>query len=280
MEFSPNSKLVLEKNRSANDQLVRFESLLRDAFINKDHVMSIFFDLEKAYDTAWKHGVVKDMHESGLRGHLPVFVENFMRDREFNVRIGTTMSDNFIQEMGVPQGSIISPTLFNLKINSITKCLLQNVDPSLYVDDFLISYRSKNLNSIERKLQLCLRNLEVWCNENGFKFSTTKTVCVHFTKSRKLHPDPELYLNGNKIPIVNQVKFLGVIFDKKLTFLAHIKYLKDKCLKALNLLKVVSGTEWAVIARSSFVSIDPWYDRSLIMVALYMVQPENHIYNY
>ena len=172
------------KNRSANDQLVHFESLLRDAFINKAHVVSIFFDLEKAYDTAWKHDVVKDMHESGLRGYLPVFVENFMRDREFNVRIGTTISDNFIQEMGVPQGSIISLTLLNLKINSITKCLLQNVDPSLYVDDFLISYRSKNLNSIERKLQLYLRNLEVWCDENGFKFSATKTVCVHFTKSR------------------------------------------------------------------------------------------------
>ena len=143
------------------------------------------------------------MHESGLR----VFVENFMRDREFNVRIGTTMSDNFIQEMGVPQGSIISPTLFNLKINSITKCLLQNVDPSLSVDDFLISYRSKNLNSIERKLQLCLRGLEVWCKVNGFKFSATKTVCVHFTKSRKLHPDPELHLNCHKVSIVNQVNF-------------------------------------------------------------------------
>ena len=165
------------KNRSTNDQLVRFASLLRDAFINKDHVVSIFFDLEKAYDTVWKHGV-KDMHESGLRGHLPVFVENFMRDREFNVRIGTTMSANYIQEMGVSQASIISPTLVNLKTNSITKCLLQNVDPSLYVDDFLISYLSKNLNSVERKLQLCLRNLKVWCNENGFKFLPTKTVCI------------------------------------------------------------------------------------------------------
>ena len=104
-----------------------------------------------------------------MQGHLPVIFENFMRDGEFNVRIGTTISDNFIQEMVVPQGSIISPTLFNLKINSITKCLLQNVDPFLYVDDFLILYRSKNLNSIERKLQLCLRNVEVWSNENGFK---------------------------------------------------------------------------------------------------------------
>ena len=42
------------KNRSANDQLVHFESLLRDAFINKDHVVSIFFELEKAYNTALK----------------------------------------------------------------------------------------------------------------------------------------------------------------------------------------------------------------------------------
>ena len=150
-----------------------------------------------------------------------------MRAQEFNVRIGTTMSDNFIQEMGVPQGSIISPTLFNLKINSINKCFLQNFDPSLYVNDFLILYSPKNLNSIQTKLQLCLQNLKVWCNENSFKFSTSKTVCVHFTKSRKLHPDPELYLNGHKIPIVNQVKFLGVILDRKLTFLPHTKYLKD-----------------------------------------------------
>ena len=62
------------KNRNTNDQLVRFESLLRDAFINKDHVVSIFFDLEKAHDTAWEHGVAKDMHESRLRGHLPVLL--------------------------------------------------------------------------------------------------------------------------------------------------------------------------------------------------------------
>ena len=232
------------KNRSTNDQLVRFETLLRDAFVKNDHVVSIFFDLEKAYDTTFKHGILKDMHEAGLRGNLPHFVKNFLTDREFNVRVGTTTSENFIQEMGVPQGSILSPTLFNLKINSIVKCLSDNVDTSLYVDDFLISYRSKNLNAIERKLQLCLRKLETWCNENGFKFSPTKTVCVHFTQTRKACPDPELYLNGNKIPIVNQVKFLGVIFDKKLSFLPHIKYLKDKCIKALNLLKIVSKTEW------------------------------------
>ena len=232
------------KNRSTNDQLIRFETLLRDAFIKNNHVVSIFFDLEKAYDTTWKYGILKDMHNHGLRGHLPLFIENFLKDRIFNVRIGTSMSDNYIQEMGVPQGSILSPTLFSLKINSIVKCLTADIDSSLYVDDFLISYESKNLNSIERKLQLTLKRLEKWCGENGFKFSPTKTVCVHFTRSRKLHPEPELFINGTKIPVKNEVKFLGVLFDRKLTFAAHTKYLKNKCLKAMNLLKVVSRTDW------------------------------------
>ena len=57
-------------------------------------------------------------------------------------------------------------------------------------------------------------------------FGYKDSLCALFTKSKKLHPDPKLYSNGHKIPIVNQVKFLGVIFDKKLTFLPHIKYVK------------------------------------------------------
>jgi len=42
---------------------------------------------------------------------------------------------------------------------------------------------------------------------NGFKFSETKTVCVHFCRLRKVHPDPVLLLNGTQIPVVEQAKF-------------------------------------------------------------------------
>jgi len=68
---------------------------------------------------------------------------------------------------------------------------------------------------------------------NGFKFSTAKTVCLHFCRLRKLHPDPQLSLSGSPIPVIEEVKFLGVIFDKKLSFLPHLRYLKNKCTKAL-----------------------------------------------
>ena len=187
---------------------------------------------------------MQDLFDIGLRGHLPIFISNFLKDRHFKVKVGSTLSDSFKQEVGVPQGSIISPTLFSVKINSIVNCINQGVTSSLYVDDFLISYQAKNMASIERQLQGCLRKLETWCNHNGFKFSQSKTVCVHFSQLRGLHPDPSLTLNGTAIPVVNEIKFLGVWFDRKLSFVPHLKYLKAKCLKALNLIKVVAKLDW------------------------------------
>ena len=81
---------------------------------------------------------MKDLHSIGLRGRLPNFISNFLSDRSFNVRIGSTLSDTFEQEQGVPQGSILSPTLFNIKINNIVKCV-NDTDSSLYIR-YLIYY--------------------------------------------------------------------------------------------------------------------------------------------
>ena len=231
------------KNYSTNDHLVRLESFIRDAFIKKEHCVAIFFDLEKAYDTTWKYGIIKDLHVIGLRGRLPNFISNFLSDRSFNVRIGSTLSDTFEQEQGVPQGSILSPTLFNIKINNIVKCV-NDTDSSLYVDDFGIFYKSKNMENIEFRLQRCLNKVETWATENGFNFSKTKTQCVHFCQLRGLHPDPVLNIYGSPITVVEEAKFLGLLFDKKLSFIPHIKALKAKCLKALDILKVLSNTNW------------------------------------
>ena len=83
--------------------------------------IAIFFDLEKAYDTTWKYGIMKDLHNSGLRGRLPTFIEGLLKNRQFQVKVGSNFSQLYNQEMGVPQGSILSVTLFSLKINSVIK---------------------------------------------------------------------------------------------------------------------------------------------------------------
>ena len=204
--------------RSKNDHLVRFETFIREDFIKKEHLVVVFFDLEKAYDTTWKYGIMNDLHEIGLKGRLPTFVRNFLSKRAFNVRVGSTLSEAHNQEQGVPQGSILSVTLFSLKRNMV-KCLNPGVDCSLHVDDFLIYYRSKNTNTIERQLQLNLNKIQKWATENGFKFSKSKTVCMHFCHLLKAHNDPVLTCDGTPIPVVEENKFLGVVLDRKLSFI-------------------------------------------------------------
>jgi len=119
-------------------------------------------------------------------------------------------------------------TLFCVKINSIVKALCPGIKCSLYVDDFLICYRSEHIYITERHLQRCFNKQQDWADSNGFKFSTSKT-CIHFCRLRKSHPDPQLFLNGNPVHVVEEVKFLGIIFDRKFSFLPHLCYLKNKC---------------------------------------------------
>ena len=232
------------KNRSTVDHLIRFETYIRSAFSNKEHVVAVLFDIEKAYDTTWKYGILSDLKELGFDGYLPIFISNFLKNRIFRVRVGDVVSDYHEQEMGVPQGSILSPLLFNIKINNIVKNIKPNIAKSLFVDDFKICGKGKSLKSAERQVQLCINAVEKWVNENGFKFSVSKTECIHFHNKRTKQPDPNLNLYGNPIKSSSQVKFLGVIFDQKLTFLPHIKNLKTICQKRLDVLKVVSGTHW------------------------------------
>ena len=66
---------------------------------------------------------------------------------------------------------------------------------------------------------------------------------MHFCHFRKAHNDPILTLDGTPIPVVEENKFLGIVFDRKLSFIPHIKQLKAKCQKALNLLRVFAHTD-------------------------------------
>ena len=93
-------------------------------------------------------------------------------------------------------------------------------------------------------MQLCVNSVQKWVTENGFKFSTAKTVCIHFHQQHVFFPDPNILLGKTPIKVVREAKFLGVIFDTKLTFKNHIEYLKTSCQKALDILRVVGHTDW------------------------------------
>ena len=232
------------KGRSTTDHLVRLDTFVRETFGRGQVAVAVFFDLEKAYDTTWKYGIMRDLHRMGFRGRLPGFIEGFLEDRSFRTRVGVVTSDPFEQKQGVPQGSILSPALFNIKINEIVRDINNEIgEDFLFVDDLAIAARHNNYAGAARVVQNCIYRIESWVNQNGLKFSVEKTCCVNF-RYKGTTFDPQLTLNGMPIRHVKNVRFLGVIFDERLTYAAHVENLKIECTKSLNLLRVLAHTDW------------------------------------
>ena len=195
---------------------------------------------KKPDNTIWPYGILKDL---GLQGRLPSFIKHFLEDQTFQTQINNTLSDPKPQEIGVPQGSILSVSLFMIKTSKITTCLPPEINRSLYFDDFLVCYCSKNMVTIERKMQQCIKILK-WTMKNGLKSSSNKTKCMHFCQIHKMHNQPTLTLNGSEISITQQYKFLGITLDPKLSFIPLIKQLRIKCNQTIQLLRIITHTDW------------------------------------
>ncbi|GFT03575.1 probable RNA-directed DNA polymerase from transposon X-element [Trichonephila clavipes] len=183
------------KGRSTLDNIIQLESKIRNAFVRRNHLVSIFFDIEKAYDRTWRYGILRTLFNFGFRGNLPTFIKMFLNLRTFRVRLGGTLSAPFTQAEGVPQGSILSVTLFICHISSILNILSPSIQASLYVDDLQISCEGSDMRMIERQLQTAVNNILKWCDTNGHSISASKSCCVHFlpqtgysSRPRNTHP--------------------------------------------------------------------------------------------
>ena len=178
------SQCGFRKHCSTTDHLVSLERYLRDAFAQKQQAVGLFFDLEKAYETTWQYGIIRYLHRIGLRGRLPVFVSEYLWDRQIWVRIGTTLSDEFYLEEGVPTGGVLAVTCFGLKINELPFCIAKDIFKALFVDDLAICFRGRSLDTIERHLQQAVNAIEEWATRNGFRFAANKCKVIHFTAPR------------------------------------------------------------------------------------------------
>ena len=119
--------------RSCTDVLLRHEAAICEAFASNQHLITVFFNLEKAYDTTWRCGILKALYSCGLRGEMPLFIKAFLKNRKFKVKVGTSLSELQVQEEGVPQGCVLSVTLFALAINGISSVIPNEIMHSLFL---------------------------------------------------------------------------------------------------------------------------------------------------
>ena len=236
-----------QKYRSTIDHLIRLESTIKETFASNEHCISIFFDLERAYDMTWRSGIINDLYQTGMRGLLPKYIVEFLKTRKFKVKVGNTISNEYEQKNGVPQGAVLSVLLFALKMNSVVNCFPQNERflYSLYVDDLQISFRHPDLNEIKKVLQKALNELQNWSKNNGFKFSAPKTKLIHFNKRKQtIRNLPTLQLNQKTIHYSESARFLGLEFDSTLSWSTHLTKLKSGCQKLLGIMKTLSSQKF------------------------------------
>ena len=186
-----------------------------------------------------------NLHQAGVRGHLGKYLKNFLQNQKIGVRIGNTVSDLQIVHNGVPQGSVLRVSLFSLAINEISNIIPFPVTFRLFADDLCVSLEACSSVRVQRILQKTVNNLEAYASMNGLKFSSVKTHITVFHKKRNNEIKiPRVVLNGNTLTHKSEVKFLGLLFDQKLTWQSHIKNLKNICTKALNILKCLNNPNY------------------------------------
>ena len=226
------------KNHSTLDYLVRFETFIRDACVQKQHVL--------AFSLTWKRRTIRPGNTAFFQISGSLVSEGIFQIVLMNLYPTDFLkSELHEQEMGVTQGSILYPALFSIKINNIVKSALRGSDSSLFVDDCTLCIRGRLVQRVERAMQLCVNGVQNLLSENGFRISNCKTVCMHFCRHSVLFfPEPTIVLDKSPIEVVKEATFLGPIFDSKLTFTNHNLYQNTLYIKALDILRIVGHTDW------------------------------------
>lgn len=237
-------QMGFRKNRSTIDNMVILENAIQNNFALRQHLVAVFFDIEKAYDMTWRYGILQTLHKWGYRGNLPLFIQSFLSDRKFRVRIGSITSTKYKLENGIPQGSTLSVNLFIIAVNNLIRSIDGEISRTLYVDDLCIFISARSISEIELKLQSEIDEIVDRGDRLGFRFSASKTRCVHFCRLRKPHNDPHLLLKGSQILNVDAIKFLGLTFDRKLRWKQHVSDLAVRCQKGINLIRCLSNIDW------------------------------------
>ena len=130
-----NRQFGFRKNRSTLDPLLILTREVENAFAVNNQTVAVFFDLEKAYDTTWRGGILKQLADWGIGGNLYRCVDDFLSNHLLKVRVGSALSSAYIQEEGIPQGSVLSPTLFNIAINGLLEQVPVGVQALAFADD-------------------------------------------------------------------------------------------------------------------------------------------------
>ena len=197
-----------------------------------------FLDTTKCFDSISHKILLDKLKRYGIQNDEHKWFISYLKNRTQKVMINNQYSQSGTLSTGVPQGSILGPTLFTLFINDLPNFTIK-ASVSIYSDDVLLYYIGKDLSDVKVYLQSAMNSISEWFCRNKLLLSTDKCGTMLIT-NKKSDMKLELTLNGSFIKEVDQFKYLGVIFDSQLKFDNHVQSKIPKIRKQLGALRRLS----------------------------------------
>jgi len=236
------------RGRSTDSALEEAVTFIEDGIYSKQFVLAVSLDCSGAFDNISFDGALRALWEEGIDDDIASWYDNILRHRSVSATV-KGVSKTVRPTRGSPQGGVLSPIIWNLTIHSLLRQYQANSAKVVgYADDVLLLLKGDNPEVLAHQMTEELNRILDWGKERNLSFNPTKTVATMFTRKRpkQFPPWPDLFMDGEKLEYSDQVKYLGVNLDHKLSSTPHVKIKVAKAKKALNMIKGVIGQSWGL----------------------------------
>jgi len=219
-------------NRTSDAHIIINNLINKMCHKNGQKLFSCFVDFRKAFDLIPRDILLNKLLKYGINGNFFNIIRNIYTKDKACVKLKGKCSTRFDINIGVRQGCILSPLLFNIFLCDLAKSLqeiecpaLGNINSLFWADDLVMFADS------ETGLQKLLKILEGYCKGNELTINTKKTKCMIFNSTGRLLLRP-FFLNNVQLECVRSYKYLGFIITPSGECNTGIKDLKDRAFKA------------------------------------------------
>ena len=216
-----------QSGKSTFDAQEEFSRFIYENLDKGKIVISLFLDYKKAFDCVPHSILLEKLHHYGIRGNLLNWFKCYLSGRSQVTKIDKNTSQRANINIGLPQGSVLGPLLFNIFIND-----LANVSRVLklvkFCDDSTLYLTGRRISEMIDIVNSEMLLISQWCLANRMSLNTDKTVAMIFSNRRIRTCPPIVLKNGYNYDLVKRVdniKFLGIYYDEHMKFKKHISHL-------------------------------------------------------
>lgn len=218
------------KRHSTNHQLLRVTDYITEGFNRRQATGALFLDVSKAFDKVWHDGLIYKLLILGAPKSLVEIIKSYLTDRQLQIKLEDCRSRPKPITAGVPQGSLLSPLLYNIYTQDMPKT--PNTMLAMYADDTAILTRSLRPHLITKRLQEAADNLEEWYRTWRINVNANKSSAFFSTK-RRLKPNGEVKIFNEIIPWRDKAKYLGITYDRRINWSENTKITIAKAKSAM-----------------------------------------------